>query len=322
MAKRFDFTPEPMSYCRVLVVDDVDANIYVASKLLAFYGLEVDICESGYEALAYINSGKKYDIIFMDQMMPGMDGTETMLAMRKRGYKEPIVALTANALIGQAEKFVKAGFDGFISKPIQTKHLNTILLKYIRDKQSPEVINAAREANSNVGNSPSDAEMVATLRNDFLKKHKNTFRSLSGALDSSDTKTAHRLAHTLKGLAGLIKESSLARLSADVEYTLSDGKLPSAQQLGLLEAELTRVLESISVPIDEPVAGRKITNAEVLEILEKMQPLLENGNTNSLGLSQEFRELPEAAILCRQIEDFDFDAAVISLATLKSIMGG
>jgi CheY-like chemotaxis protein len=81
----------------------------------------------------------------MDHMMPGMDGVETTKNLRDSGYDRPIVALTANAVAGQAEVFLDNGFDGFLSKPIDIHNLNDTLNKFIRDKQLPEVIEAARE---------------------------------------------------------------------------------------------------------------------------------------------------------------------------------
>ncbi|MCL1877330.1 MAG: ATP-binding protein, partial [Defluviitaleaceae bacterium] len=99
LGKRFSFVPEPMPYGSVLVVDDVSENIYVIRGLLAFYDLRVDVCKSGPEAIERVKSGKTYDVIFMDHMMPVMTGIEAMKKIRETGYKNPIVALTANALV-------------------------------------------------------------------------------------------------------------------------------------------------------------------------------------------------------------------------------
>jgi CheY-like chemotaxis protein len=81
----------------------------------------------------------------MDHMMPKMDGMETTRIIHEMGYKNPVVALTANALAGQAEVFMKSGFDGFISKPIDIRQLNTIMNRLIRDKYPSEVIEAANK---------------------------------------------------------------------------------------------------------------------------------------------------------------------------------
>jgi len=70
----------------------------------------------------------------MDHMMPDMDGMKTTKRIRALGYKQPIFALTANAVVGQQDNFLKNGFDGYISKPIDVRQLNDSLNKYIRDR--------------------------------------------------------------------------------------------------------------------------------------------------------------------------------------------
>jgi CheY-like chemotaxis protein/two-component sensor histidine kinase len=142
--QRAQIVREPMPYGSVLVVDDVATNIYVARGLLASYGLKIDSAESGFEALEKVEQGQVYDIVFMDHMMPGMDGMETTYVLRTRGYTQPIVALTANAMQGQAEVFRESGFDDFIAKPIDMRQMNAILNKYVRDRHPPEVVEAAR----------------------------------------------------------------------------------------------------------------------------------------------------------------------------------
>ncbi|MCL2498917.1 MAG: ATP-binding protein [Defluviitaleaceae bacterium] len=135
---------EPMPYGNILVVDDIEPNLYVAEGLMKPYGLTIEKVMSGEEAINKVMEGNVYDIIFMDHMMPGMDGIEATIKLREHGYKEPIVALTANALAGQANVFFQNGFNEFISKPIDTRQLNQVLNKFVRDKQPPEVIEAAR----------------------------------------------------------------------------------------------------------------------------------------------------------------------------------
>jgi len=134
LKRRDKFTLEPMPYGRVLVVDDVDINLYVAEGILASYEIAVETAESGLEAIEKIKSGKVYDIIFMDHMMPEMNGIEAAKIIRDMGYEHPIVALTANALKDSAEMFMNNGFSGFISKPIDIGQLNIYLTRFIRDK--------------------------------------------------------------------------------------------------------------------------------------------------------------------------------------------
>ena len=143
--KRGQIAREPMPYGSVLVVDDVETNLYVATGLMKLYQLQIDTVMSGKEAINRVQSGKVYDVIFMDHMMPEMDGMEATKRIRKMGYTSPIVALTANAVAGQADVFLNNGFDDFISKPIDIRQMNAVLNKLVRDKQPPEVIEAARQ---------------------------------------------------------------------------------------------------------------------------------------------------------------------------------
>jgi len=142
--KKAQITREYMPYGSVLIVDDMIMNLQVAKGMMSPYSLKIETVMSGIEAVEIIKSGKKYDIIFMDHMMPVMNGIEATKEIRGLGYKEPIVALTANALAGQEEMFLQNGFDGFISKPIDSRELNTILNDFIRNRKPREIVEAAR----------------------------------------------------------------------------------------------------------------------------------------------------------------------------------
>jgi CheY-like chemotaxis protein/signal transduction histidine kinase len=138
-------TREYMPYGSVLIVDDVESNLYVVKELMSPYGLSIDTVSSGFDAIERIKNGRIYDIIFMDHMMPKMDGIEAVKIIREKlGYKKPIVALTANIMTGQTKVFLDNGFDDFISKPINTRQLDSILNKLIRNKRPPKVIADAR----------------------------------------------------------------------------------------------------------------------------------------------------------------------------------
>lgn len=110
----------------ILIVDDMEINLKVAEGLLAPLKMHIDTAESGMRAIEMVKS-KKYDIVFMDHMMPYMDGVEAtgiIRAMDDRYYKDlPIIALTANAVAGAKEEFLKAGMNDFVAKPIDLKDI-------------------------------------------------------------------------------------------------------------------------------------------------------------------------------------------------------
>ncbi|MCL2044741.1 MAG: ATP-binding protein, partial [Treponema sp.] len=135
-------------HAKLLVVDDLPENLRVARGLLEPFGAQVDTALSGQEAVEKVKAGQ-YDLIFMDHMMPGMDGVETTAAIRafeKLGTRDqgprspiPIVAMTANALMGMKEFFQNNGFQDFLSKPVSQQTLNEILKKWIPTHHNSDV---------------------------------------------------------------------------------------------------------------------------------------------------------------------------------------
>lgn len=120
---------------KVLVVDDNAVNLKVAQGLLKTFGLTVESCKSGRECLSKLSTVKDFDIIFMDHMMPELDGIETLHLIRAEESeymkKVPVIALTANVVHGIREMFISEGFNDFIAKPIDMMILNSVLKKYI-----------------------------------------------------------------------------------------------------------------------------------------------------------------------------------------------
>jgi signal transduction histidine kinase/CheY-like chemotaxis protein len=143
-----------MPYGTILVADDLETNLDVMLGLLMPYGLKVDTALSGREAVEIIRKGNpRYDLVFMDHMMPGMDGVEASRIIRNEINTDyartvPIIVLTANAIAGNREMFLANGFDDFISKPIDIKQLDLILNHWVRDKQSGETLKEAEIRNS------------------------------------------------------------------------------------------------------------------------------------------------------------------------------
>ena len=259
-----------MPYGKVLIVDDVKTNIYVAQGLLTPYGLQIEAVSSGFEAIDKIKDGNVYDIIFMDHMMPKMDGIETTKRLREMGYKNYIVALTANAVAGQAQIFLENGFDDFISKPIDLRHLNVVLNKLIRDKYSPE----SQETNQNADNYIKitvpiieevkntenmeenmarfhlEPEMLKTVCEDIKNTQADAMIQINKALEDKDNDTARHLVHTLKGLISLINEDNLVAALEYAEQLLKEGAAPDESYLLVMEDEFNSVMERINKKLE------------------------------------------------------------------------
>jgi signal transduction histidine kinase/ActR/RegA family two-component response regulator len=119
---------------KILVVDDNELNCDVAGGIMELLGMETKCVFSGAECLELLERGEKFDVIFMDHMMPEMDGVETMKRIRARGgdcEKVPIVLLTANAVVGVREQMLDEGFDDYLPKPIDIDELKRILAKFL-----------------------------------------------------------------------------------------------------------------------------------------------------------------------------------------------
>ncbi|MDR2579616.1 MAG: response regulator [Fibromonadaceae bacterium] len=264
-ARRAQIVREYMPYGSVLIVDDAETNLFVAKGLLMPYGLKIETAGSGFETLDKIKAGNKYSIIFMDHMMPKMDGIETVKLIREAGYKHPIVALTANAVAGQAEIFANNGFDGFISKPIDIRLLNATLNKMIRDKQSPEVIEAARQQKAAAPaslpkNAPSNADLLAFFAQDTKKSlpiFENTLQNIANATDEDLRLFAINI-HAMKSALANIGEKEASEQAALLE------KAGKEQNKNIIQTETQNFVNSLKA-IVEKIEAKAAPNAKADE---------------------------------------------------------
>ena len=234
--KNARFIYEPMPYGSVLIVDDVETNIYVAKGLLAPYGLKTDSADSGFAAIEKIKQGNVYDIIFMDHMMPKMDGVETTKIIREMGYAQPIVALTANVVTGQSDMLLENGFDDFIAKPVDIRQMNAVLKRLVRDKQAPEVLEQAR-AQADARRDPaaektdkySGLSLAPRLFEVFLRdvsKSLNVLASITeedGSYSEENLRTYIIHMHGLKSVFANVGKYDLSDMARDLEMAGRDG---------------------------------------------------------------------------------------------------
>jgi signal transduction histidine kinase/CheY-like chemotaxis protein/HPt (histidine-containing phosphotransfer) domain-containing protein len=212
---------EYMPYGSVLVVDDVETNLTVAKGLMMPYSLKIETLDSGLEALEKIKEGNVYDIVFMDHMMPEMDGIETTKKIRETGYAKPIIALTANAVAGQANVFLENGFDDFISKPIDIRQLNSILKTWIRDKAPPEVVEKAKLQKDTAKETTPQTKI--DLLGIFAKDAKKILPIIEATLKNIAKATEEDLlqftikVHAMKSALANTGENEASKLAAELE---------------------------------------------------------------------------------------------------------
>jgi CheY-like chemotaxis protein len=266
--------------------------------MLLPYSLKIETAANGLEAVDRIKNGNVYSVILMDQMMPKMNGMEATKIIREMGYNHPIVALTANAVAGSSEMFLTNGFDGYISKPIDIRELNAHLNRWIRDKQPPEVIEAARrqavEENAGSGKKPFIyAELAATV-----------VRSVEGAID------------VLEGVCREITSGT----GADIDlYTITVHGMKSALA-NIGEAGLSEIALKLEHAGD--CGNLSLVSAEIPVFIDALKPLLKKfkrSKTDREEVSPEdlafLRDgLKEIKAAC---ESYEIEAAKTALSGLK-----
>ncbi|MDR0946620.1 MAG: response regulator [Ruminococcus sp.] len=221
-SEKLQIRRENMPYGSVLVVDDVETNLFVAEGLMKPYNLKIKLVKSGFEALDLIKSGESFDVIFMDHMMPQMDGIETTVKIREFGYTGTIVALTANAVSGASQMFINNGFDDFISKPIDLRNLNSALNKFVRDKYR-----TGKTYTENTYTETTDSEVGKEIRKKLITFFINDARSAIESMESSAEKADWKLfaisAHGMKSSCANVGNNTLSEAAKLLEFAGKSG---------------------------------------------------------------------------------------------------
>lgn len=298
---------------RVLAVDDNNINLKVTKGLLRPFGLTVDIAGSAEEALKFITR-TKYDIVFMDHMMPEMDGAEATRIIRQYDdpyYKNlPIIALSANAIEGAEEMFIQAGMNDFLAKPINVDELEGILKKWLpKEKVSYAVV---------------EVNEVGEFGSEF-----NGFKKIDVAKGLSYTNGNTYMYNSLvKDFAMSIedKEELIKKLAADEDvsrFTIEVHSLKSTSKiLGAIQlSDRALELERLGHKRDMEAIKRKLPGLieEIDSVIEDLKPFAkeEEDHVNKVPLDRDdarekLRKLFYAA------DDFDYEKAKDLIAEISS----
>ena len=230
---------EPMPYGKALIVDDVETNLYVVEGLLTPYKLMIETALSGFEAIGKVKDGNTYDVVFMDHMMPQMDGLETTRRLRAEGYAGIIVALTANALVGNSDIFKTSGFDDFISKPIDLRHLNAVLNKFIRDRH-PDQAEKYKTA-ADIAVPPQLGQTSPKLLEIFRRDAEKAIVTLRETLSSGDTKLFTTTVNAMKSALTNIGQHEASAMALGLENA---GRNSDREYLAANTESFARVLEA------------------------------------------------------------------------------
>jgi signal transduction histidine kinase/DNA-binding response OmpR family regulator len=267
--------PELISHIhgsRLLLVEDNEINRQVAQEMLEGFGLDVTTAENGEEAIALLEA-EEFDGVLMDMQMPVMDGVTATRIIRKNPKFSglPIIALTANVMVSEQNEFLEAGITDYIAKPIDPDRMVTTLAKWVRPTRtrvSTPVGQTVQESGSeplpdlpgvNVAESVrrmgGNTALYCALLDKFRVKERNIVTTIRETLAADDQKTAERLAHTLRGIAGTLGAKSLQDLAASLENCIHKAELGEVDSL---LARIDQELATFIAGIDRALEARQV----------------------------------------------------------------
>ncbi len=310
---------------RILLVEDNEINRLVASELLAGLGLAATMAGSGIEALE-IARRQAFDLVLMDIQMPGLDGVETTHRLRQlAGFaRTPVVALTAHAMLGDRQRFLDAGMDEYLAKPIEEAELVRVLGRWLGAPRGHEGTRAPGQvmepdtiAPSPAGHSPAGASPLAIpcpppttlpgvdvsaalarvngkqallwrLIADFRQRQGNAAAHIEALAAAGDWGAARELAHMLKGASATLGMTRVAAAAGILETGALQGRM-EPRGLAELAAALAEVATAQLPEPDEPAAPAG--NGDPARPTAALQRLASALGSNSLSARQEYQQL-------------------------------
>jgi PAS domain S-box-containing protein len=346
---------EALPDAAVLVVDDSPINLTVAQGYLAQHYIKAETAASGMKAMEMIQA-KPYDLVFMDHMMPEMDGIETTRRIRElsgdRFRRMPIVALSANAVSGMRETFINAGMNDFLIKPIDPRALNKVLAVWLPKEKVTFVeaygseektaeprdcgeenpgggqgeSNLVIDEKKGLANIQGDEKLYMRILEDFSQFHASDFTSITSSLNNGNAIEARRLAHTLKSSAAAVGAERLKRIAEAVETELTQNSVCRGKTLEPMEEELSLVLDEVSQILSRAEKNRKddsvLDREKALALLEKLEPLLDTCSSECVDMEEEIRITLSPLgqpyeVFAGHLQNLDFFSALETLPDLR-----
>lgn len=287
----------------ILVVDDNDMNLKIVADILKRYAISTDLASNGVDAIDMVKK-KNYDMVLMDHMMPGMDGVEAMHHIRKLGgayRKLPVIALTANAILGVREEMIQEGFHDYLSKPLDILALEKVLLKFLpesnitlRDRVTNEVDRETlyqmqeilvhidvREGLKYCGGTVDQYEEILRI---VLDKGENRKSLLKQMAENRDYENYIITIHSLKSSMASIGAKELSELAAMQEAAGKRGEYQFIHDtleevllnysIIILEINLLFSKKNFKVDITQPVNKETLSQEQFGDFLKELGRLL------------------------------------------------
>ena len=339
---------------KALVVDDIITNLKVAEGLLQSYKINVDLCKSGKAAIEEVKK-TRYDIIFMDHMMPEMDGVEATSHIRKLGACDPyfaavpIIALTANAVSGTRELFINNGFNDFLSKPIDVLRLRDIIEKWVpKDKQrtslpggSARSSGVAKRAikiegldvSKGIFMTGGTAETYIDMLSTFVKDGTEKLDEIKESIRLKNYSLYSTYVHGLKSACGIIGADKLAEDSQALEAAGSKGDIVFVESRNpALIADLERLINNINAANlfdNDPINAAGLDVARFTETLRGLREALDSFDSADINMRINIlREYSRTENYGKTVESIignkmigDYDAAIAKITELLEKLG-
>ena len=270
----------PDTPLRILLAEDNSTNQKVALRLLERLGQSADVVENGREVLDRLERAR-YDVVLMDVQMPEMDGLEASREICARwpsGKRPRIIAMTAEAMVGDRDRCLAAGMDDYIIKPVRLDELARALGRCVPpgDRSGPPVAPSSEPASQASHEGPVDRRILEQIREDldedaardviedFLRASPAILAALRAAAANHDAGAIVRAAHTLKGTSATLGATAFAERCAELERLGRSGSVDDAlAQVIAIEKLYAGVREALQVEISSPERGHHSVNPNV-----------------------------------------------------------
>lgn len=356
--KPLDFRPheglralmDRLSGARVLLVEDNDLNQELSMELLHQAGMEVVLAEDGQQALDILAASKDFDGILMDCQMPVMDGYTATRELRKDAALAdvPVIAITANAMVGDREKAIAAGMDDHVAKPLNVNELFATLAKWIKPKSPRKCLPAASgkvagesfpdlpgvDVRAGLATSMQNAKLYTRLLLKFRDRYTSFAQDFALARQAPDLQAAMLSAHTLKGIAANIGARRIQKAAEELELACRGRLSGNDIDACLLETliELTPLIQALD-RIEHPDT-RKDTDGVVAAsdhekvdtLLDRLTTLLEESNAETRDVIEELLACTRGTLLAEPLAQvaaaaaqYDFETALEQLERVSKI---